>query len=306
MKRNLHTLLCFCALVLIIPGLGMAQMQIPNANFENWVDMENEDDSLVNWSSTSLMVPPYVVLAKNESAYQGDYAVNINTNPVGFTGASAVGILVNGEATFDFQNQMYYVQGGGTPISFQPTHLKGYYKFETTDPIGDQAFARVVLTRYNILLNQRDTVSEATMNFAETDFYTEFAIVLPELLPGVEPDSITTIFYSSNPETVSQFGTQSTLTLDSLHLTNDPVGLTEFHHNSLTVFPNPASGVVTVKSSSVVGGIELYNEKGKRVKTFPGISGGKSQRMDISDLPAGMYYLVSGEESHAVTKLVVQ
>ena len=288
-------------------SLSMAQTQIDNAGFENWIDQVNEDDSLVDWSSTSnLLFQPYVVISKNPNAIQGDYAVDIHTNPIGFTGASTVGILVNGDATFSAQNQMYYEQGGGTPISFQPTHLKGYYKFTTTNPSGDEALARVVLSKWNEVFNQRDTVSYATMNFPEVDDYTEFVIPLPDLMSEEDPDSITTILYSSNPATVEQFGVQSTFTLDSLNLTTEPVGLTEDPLALLQVFPNPTSGMVYLQSAASVGQIQIFNSLGIRVSSISAISSNMSQHLDLSDLPSGIYYLVPNNEVRSATKLVLQ
>ncbi len=232
--------------------------------------------------------------------------MNINTNPIGFTGASTVSILVNGEATFTTLNQVEYEQGGGTPISFQPTHLKGFYKFSSFDPNGDQAFARILLTKFNTLLNQRDTVSHATINFAETDFYSEFAIYLPDLLPGVEPDSITTIFYSSNPETVSQFGTQSTFTLDSLYLTSDPVGIEELTKEPISLYPNPTDGSITIPRLAEIGTIELYRCDGKQVGLIDSrILAGQST-VDLSELRQGIYYLVPQSHDFRVTKLLVK
>ncbi|WP_118950368.1 T9SS type A sorting domain-containing protein [Taibaiella helva] len=208
--------------------LALAQTQIPNSNFEDWTVADNGTDSLVGWSSSNLVVmPPVHSLYKESGAYQGSFAAKVNTAPFGFVQYTTIGILVNGTgAEFSYGGggggaNVEYVSGGGTPISVKPTELRGYYKY-TTGSASDQGTARILMTRYNTSDNKRDTVSYATHTFTAQASYAPFSITLPDMLPGVTPDTITTIFSSSNPATVAPNNVFSDLVLDSLSLYKAP------------------------------------------------------------------------------------
>lgn len=202
---------------------GTAFSQVPNANFENWAIASNGTDSLVGWSSSNaVVIPPVHSLYQDTGAYQGDYAANIVTAPFGFVQYSTIGILVNGNAAFSYGGggggaNVAYESGGGTPVSGKPTQLKGFFRYETLTA-SDQGYAQVLLTKYNTTLQKRDTVSYATHSFAPQSVYAPFTITLPDLLPGMNPDTITTIFYSSNPATVPPNSAWSNLFLDSITL----------------------------------------------------------------------------------------
>ncbi|WP_118976215.1 T9SS type A sorting domain-containing protein [Taibaiella koreensis] len=208
--------------------LALAQTQIPNSNFEDWTTADNGTDSLVGWSSSNNVVMyPVRSLYKESGAYQGSYAAKVNTAPFGFVQYTTIGILVNGNgAEFNYGGggggaNVSYVSGGGTRISIKPTELRGFYKYNTGSA-ADQGTARILLTRYNVDDNKRDTVSDATHTFSPQATYTAFSIALPDMMPGVTPDTITTIFSSSNAATVPTNGVFSDLTLDSITLYRAP------------------------------------------------------------------------------------
>lgn len=198
-------------LILLTIGIfyANAQTQIPNSNFEDWSTTASGRDSLIGWSSSNdVVIPPVISLMKETNAYQGNFAGKVITSPFGFVQYSTVGVLVNGAATFTYGGggggaNTDYGSGGGTPISFKPSELRGYYKSEPSAG-ANQGLARIILSKYNTTTQQKDTVSYTTFNFGFASSYTPFTIPLPDLMPGVVPDTITTIFYSSNPATVMQ------------------------------------------------------------------------------------------------------
>lgn len=215
--------------ILFLTAIGMslasfAQSQIPNSDFEQWSLMASGKDSAAQWSSSnSVVMGTTVSLLKASPGHQGAGAAHLVTSPFGFVQYSTIGILVNGKATFSYGGggggaNVAYESGGGTPVSFKPLSLKGYYKYETLTT-SDQGLATVLLTRYNATLNKRDTVSLTTNSFPVTTGYTAFEINLPDLMPGIVPDTITTIFYASNPATLEPFSAWSDLYLDELTLT---------------------------------------------------------------------------------------
>lgn len=293
MKINL---LLSAILVGLAATSGFAQSQLPNSGFENWITAGNGHDSLIDWSSSNAVVFNEVISSEQSGdAFSGDYAVAIHTTPFGFSGASTNGVLVNGEATFNYFNQVYYESGGGTPIDFKPNELSGFYKYETFTA-GDEGLVLVILSKYNDATNQRDTVSAAEMAFIPSGVYTEFSIPLPDLMPGIEPDSITTIFYSSSPATVEPFYVSSTLILDSLTLWYPPTDVNEikgFEH--FKIFPNPSTGYLNIESVEQIRILSVFNSRGIMVGTIPSENSGLNFFIDLSAYPVGVYYLSSGD-----------
>jgi PKD repeat protein len=203
--------------------LVMAQTQLPNANFENWATADNNTDSTAGWSSSNAVVMyPVRSLYKETDAFQGDFSAKVVTAPFGFVQYTTIGMLVNGQAEFSYGGggggaNVEYASGGGTPISIKPSELRGFYKYETNSA-ADQGMAKVLLSRYNTTTNKRDTVSYVSHTFPIQASYTPFTITLTDLMPGVMPDTITTIFSASNPATVPANSVFSSLYLDSITL----------------------------------------------------------------------------------------
>lgn len=70
--------------------------------------------------------------------------------------------------------------------------------------------------------------------------------------------------------------------------------------SSLTVYPNPAEAALFIKSNRELTEISLYDASGRRVRRMQG--GGKRAVMDLSSLPAGLYWLRAGELVRRVIK----
>jgi len=77
-------------------------------------------------------------------------------------------------------------------------------------------------------------------------------------------------------------------------ITDKSVGLEErIVQDEIQVFPNPAINTITIKYNSTISvdtDISLYNQQGLEIRTM-NISNIKSYTIDISDFPAGQYYL---------------
>lgn len=214
-------------LAMVAGQLALAQTQLPNSNFEDWTTVGVNRDSAIGWSSSNSVVnDPIRGLYKSTDHYQGAFAAKISTAPFGFVQYTTTGMLVNGAAEFTYGgggggDDVAYGGGGGTPISIKPTELRGFYRYETQSAT-DQGTAKILLSRYNTTTSKRDTVSYATHIFTPQAGYVSFSIALPDMMPGIMPDSITTIFSSSNPATVPLHGVFSELYLDSLSLYQAP------------------------------------------------------------------------------------
>lgn len=304
----------FIALLFLLQSFTLlSQTQIPNSNFEHWTKSSNNRDSLIAWSSSnSVTISPVISLYKEPDSFEGQYAANLDTAPFGFVGYSTIGILVNGHATFSYGGggggaNVELATGGGTPISFKPTELRGRFKYATLNK-GDQGLAIILLTKYNSNQGKRDTVSIAKHIFSEIDKYTPFSISLTDQMPGVTPDTVSTIFYSSNPSTVPQFDVFSNLFLDSLYLypvktaTDEAKGdIQDFY-----IYPNPSSDVVKIhKSFTHSMNFIIYNNIGSVIKRFSVPAYEDEHILELFDIPTGIYYIRNDQNYLETKKLMI-
>ncbi|MCF8239112.1 MAG: T9SS type A sorting domain-containing protein [Saprospiraceae bacterium] len=284
------TLLIFCY------GIGNTQTQLPNADLEHWTTAVNGTDSLIGWSSSNaIVIPPVQSLYQEKNAWEGKFAANVVTAPFGFVGYSTVGVLVNGEATFSYGGggggaNVDYASGGGNAITQKPLALTGYYRSETLSP-GDQPLAKVFLTATDNITGKRDTVGKGQSVFPPSSGYAPFIIPIEDLQPGMDPDSILTIFYSSDPVNVNPFDVWSNLYLDSLHLVYPTTSTTnpQQGHNALSIYPNPANGPINLNCPAcqmVV--LELITMKGEVIRS-------ESMRIPVDQWSMDTHGLATGQ-----------
>lgn len=107
--------------------------------------------------------------------------------------------------------------------------------------------------------------------------------------------------FSANQKTITQniiTGVRASLFLDSPDFRLD---------GTIAVFPNPASGKVTVKSPTVLERAEVYDVSGRMIEEI-GFSGSEENTFDVSHWPAGTYFIrLYQNGSHLkTTKLIRQ
>lgn len=307
------TYLILAASTILCGNNLLAQTQLYNGDFENWTIAGNGTDSLEGWSSgNAVVMTPVISLVRTTDAHLGTNAARVITATFGFVQYTTIGILVNGSATFSYggggnTDNVVYTGGGGTPISYKPEALSGFYKYETLAV--DHGVGKVLLTRYDMSLQQRDTVSYGEINFTPQAAYTSFSIPLTDLMPGVMPDSITTIFYSSDSATVPQFSVFSDLFLDSLTLS--PAGPTNIpdapkDQLSIGIFPNPNNGCFTlINQQQKAMTIGVYDMVGKKVSSITMAKGKSKVYADLQHLAAGTYILMQEANKLQQQKLLI-
>ena len=87
------------------------------------------------------------------------------------------------------------------------------------------------------------------------------------------------------------------------------VGINEKGNNSLvSVFPNPAHGMLTlIPVRTMNADIMIYNALGSEILSKSNVMLNGNYKMDISSLPAGLYFIrVSSQETQQTVKLVVE
>lgn len=293
--------------------INNVKAQLPNSNFEDWALATNVTDSLIGWSSSnSVVTKPVVSLYKDTKPFQGLFSAHLATTPFGFVNYSTLGLLVNGSAKFSYGggtgiNNAKYISGGGTPISYKPNELKGFYKTTTTVK-NNLPIAKILLSKFNTTTNKRDTVSYTEYNFAASSKYTSFSIPLVDLMPTVIPDSVTIIFYSSNPNTVDVYSVNEDFYLDSLELPKPITTSINDHVSSnleLEVFPNPTTGLITINLADIddASSYVIKTMEGRIVRT--GKTTKDKFRIDLGSESNGIYFIsIVGDKTSSIHKVI--
>lgn len=99
------------------------------------------------------------------------------------------------------------------------------------------------------------------------------------------------VAYVDTNSTVTSFNTSTNRTLDTLCSMNTPLNnsITSPEKIQLSIFPNPSSGRVYLKSATPIGKVTLLDMQGKKIleTTVPG----KEGYLDVHSFDAGLYYL---------------
>lgn len=100
-----------------------------------------------------------------------------------------------------------------------------------------------------------------------------------------------------------------TLVVDSCNIVS-VIGINE-NINTFSIYPNPAHDIIQLDYGGVVGSIQLQinNIQGQQVyeKTLEGFTNLQNQKIDISDWPAGIYFItINNEKGQIVKKILVE
>jgi hypothetical protein len=277
---------------------------IQNSGFENWYLTSQGWEDPTDWtSSNSTVLGGDSAVYQTSDSYAGSYAAEIQTVTIGFAGLPYAGILVNGTIDFNQVNSIDDLIEAGTPISLMPTELQGFYKY-TQQNIGDSAYVRVIVKKYNSLTKERDTVAWAEARLPAASSYTPFNITINELLPSVIPDSIVLMFLSKHPD--EQLAT-GLLIVDEISLvnatgTNDLGNLLE----GITIFPNPTSGMLSIiKLPPDEIQVSVFNILGELMITSKW-SGSTKATLDLTDFEKGLYFIQVQTRDRSLTKKAIK
>lgn len=291
--------------------------KIPNGGLENWYNVPvsatlNYDDlgtgPTDNWLGTlnSLAMVPQsaggpgpVTVYKVTDAHAGAYAAKVvSANfPLG-----KVTVFIPGMVGTAVMNNATVSAILGKPcIDCKPSKFKGYYKYSPLK--GDSCSALILLSKWNNVTKQRDTVGYGEMvQHNAVNTYTEFEIPVTYRTNG-PVDSITVLVLASAGFNVNNFmgcagQVGNTMYVDDLTL-DYPSGIQQvlMPEVAVTVYPNPASEVLHVDLSKPVNGtMIIYDVAGKQAGSFR-ISQ-KNNTIPVSNLAGGSYYfrLISGSE----------
>ena len=293
MKITKKNLILFC---LTMTGItSYAQTSISNSGFESTTITQNDDTFPTNWINGS----GFGAGITND-AYSGNYAVSVWN-----WYAHVQGIIANGNANWP--------DNGGTPISFSPTILSGFYKYIYGDNNGgkDSAIAEVMLTRYNTILSQRDTIAYGIKNLGPVNNYLPFQVNINYINTSLLPDTIIVKFISSSNGICG--GNECLyLYIDDLFISN-PTGMErtiEINLPLLFIYPNPAVNKIMIDLKGLDANnseIKLINTLGQSV-AFENINYFENQiEFNADNLGNGIYFIFVQTNNQRLTqKIIIQ
>lgn len=268
-----RTLLCLLLLSLFC---ATKAQDIDGGSFENWRDINGYEEPVgangdtLFWGTNNKLSllggGPLTTFRESEDVYQGNYAVklvskywDLEPQPLGVAAILASGYF---EANIADLTKSFRL---GRPWTTRPTRFKGYYKYFPQED--DQCAIYARLTKYNTDSGQQDTIGEASLTVFETvNEYTAFDLEF-DYVSNETPDSITIVFTPSAYGYEFLIGGNSTLLIDEVSLSYDPIDIQLIGENPmLQLYPNPSTGQLQIQGDlSEVQSLEIFDLQGALV-----------------------------------------
>jgi beta-glucanase (GH16 family) len=133
------------------------------------------------------------------------------------------------------------------------------------------------------------TYSPATQNDATWPFYLEQYLILNIAMGGI-----------AGP--IAPGFSESSMEIDYVRVyQNDPLNTTDTFADSFTVYPNPASDFIAIKTNKNIGSVALYTSLGQLVLT----KNNPKKQNDIRYIKSGLYLLKIYSEHTTITKKLI-
>lgn len=283
------------SLVILTLCIGqLANAQLQNTDFEQWLNpitAQGNDNLPLGW----MQMNPFVA--------QPDMVLFNPPSTTAASGTHAVTLSVHYHYTKDRLFQT-------APNTTRPTELRGWYTYTenvleyANEYFPDSALVEVVLTRWNPLTTQRDTIGQGHVGLGERAEFGAFSVPII-YINNDQPDSIHVLLdpskcrragpsysWQSYPEPNCSF-----FTVDALELVESSTGVDEMPGlRSITVYPNPACGIVFLPGA--MDG-HLFDAEGREVLAFR-----RANTIDVSGLGSGVYTLCTA--SGRSTRILVR
>ncbi|MCW3124241.1 MAG: C-terminal target protein [Flavipsychrobacter sp.] len=278
--------------------------QIPNAGFETWTNTSGYDVP-AGWDQLNAVTTSTATYtcAKGTPGDVGSSYLKLESKTV--TGMGVMpGVAVSG-----VMDMTTYQPKSGFPYTARPMYLTGSWQYMAFG--SDQGHIAVLLSKWNITLSKRDTISF-------THYSLPFMIMswAPFSIPlayqsGATPDSAVIVLSASGttPENMSY------LYIDNLSFTGTvPAGVINIGNASasMVIFPNPAINEVTVKYMAKAPGkmnVSIADISGKVIisKDINAVMGDNALSINTSTLSKGLYivHISDGLETQ-VGKVVIE
>ncbi len=189
---------------------------IPNAGFENWGTLDGFDkpDTWETSNFSLFSVVSFNTVTKDIiEKYSGIFCPRLETKSqyIDNVEVKVAGLLTLGSFDINIETRKATVSGG-IPFEGKPITFEGFYKY---NGVGiDRCYFNIVLTRFNAISNNQDTIGHGTLSSGSISSWTPFKIPI-EYLSNDAPESMNIVILSSD---TTIFEPGSTLWVDNLIL----------------------------------------------------------------------------------------
>jgi len=318
MKTKL-LLIGLLSLVMTLPIMAQTDT-IPNFSFENWSTVNGmaEPD---NWTVEKITT--------TETDSNGDIidilGVVSSTSQANdsYTGNYALKLYSKRSFTVNYTNEILSVLGkiySFFPTSARHTTLNGYYKYAPENGDSCQVIIALYKHGYVNLVNAAygNMVGYGSLCKSTSSSYTPFSVTVNYFDTSTIPDSANILISAYKQMDIrtmarhSPLGSNSELYVDNLSFDGFTTGINTISSvKEVTIFPNPASSIVTIdmllKEANYQ--VNLYDLKGSLVKNIANekLAGKQQIAVNVENIPAGNYLLIiSTNDGYVSKKLIIQ
>jgi len=287
----------FSPIVFLILLAGMATGQIPNSGFENWIDKGTHLNPAGWWTTNdSVISGDYYPVTPSVDHFPpeiGTYSMRMENHPALLPEWAAFGIAWTG----DFNGNDHPV----FPVTGHPTSLWGYYKFFPQN--GDTMEIHIRIYDHGV------EVCWGSFKTAEpAEAWTPFSMTFSEYLYGDSARIFISTCYD-NDEPIPKGNSimyLDNLSFDSL-ITTYVAEVPD--SDEMVLYPNPASDYLIISlppgSNSQMLDVEVIQSAGIPVQALHDVNYSGQMQLDISQFPAGIYYLRIIHDGHMMQNKVV-
>jgi len=283
-------------LVLILIALaGSVFCQIPNNGFEAWTNTGNfqTPDNWDNLNSVTYNSSIYTCV-KGVPGYTGSAYLFLNSQTIPGKGV-VPGVAVSGKI-----DTLTYKPISGFPFALRPQYLSSYVQYMPSDP-ADSSNIKVLLTKWNSSLLQRDTVAIGSSYFNGMAHSWFSNGTLLSYMSGENPDSAMIVISSSS--SVPKNG--SYIYVDNLQFVGNVVGISENNSNGnkISVFPNPSNEEINIDlyfEPDRASCLLIYDLNGKLIHEVTELS--KSNLINVSQWIKGIYTIQIKSNNQFINK----
>lgn len=251
------------AALIILISISSIGQQIPNGDFENWVQ-EIYGEEPANWGELNMqtfnsIIPGLFdsIIVKSQDSYSGNYAMELRSMTYSILGSLDTTFAY---AMLNLKNEE--IDSANMSIDSKLLSLSGYIKQDIIDTSNNYTFITVI-----VYSDSGDMTGIGTLEFV-SDFinYTEFNIPIV-YFDSVAGDYIEVYIISGNPDFPVP---GNTMLIDNLQLNYASTSsLSEKTFSTLTVYPNPTKENITISTQNFNKNIttEVFDLVGNRLQS---------------------------------------
>ncbi|MDQ7917784.1 T9SS type A sorting domain-containing protein [Mesonia sp. MT50] len=316
---------------LLASATVLSQSYAPPAGETGSTAIAADSELFINWATGVEIERGYINIDDPTAEDQGSSYASYGeaSNAIGVATNSAVSLGDAGEAILTFENPIANAGGYDFAVfenSFSNTFLElafvevssdgvNYFRFpshsetQSQTQVGgfgdiDASYINNLAGKYEGLFGTPFDLDEVADNsLLDKNNITHVKII--DVVGSINPDYAS---YDAQGNIINDpFPTpfySSGFDLDGIGVIHEQelnVDLIEKHY--ISVYPNPTSGFIKVKSRGGVDKVEIYSTSGKLVKKYVNLY--EAERLDISSLPKGMYLVkINSEEKNSLFKII--